>query len=317
MKIAALFPGYGSQFVGMAKELYDNSRLIQEHFEQASNCLDINFVKLCFASSDYEISKMNNAFPALFLVSSSIFDLLKQEGLEVDLVAGHGVGQYAALHAADSLSLPDGLYLLNKYVNMYHELLEHHDLSFIKVFDLATKDVEQVCKKYNTAQTPVNIAVYDSETEHTIVGDKKAVKQVANDLIDLEGTTDVVGYEVGLHSDAMKTIADTFSMYLAKVDFNDASTQLLCNVDLKKINTGKDLQACAVSWITKPVYWAQVLDNLIDYDLIIQIGPGTTLNDMIVKQYPDKKIITINNWDDITALKEMLGIKKETQEVEE
>ena len=72
MKVGMLFPGYGSQFVGMGKELYDDSRIIQEYFEEAANCLNINFVKLCFAASDAELARMENAYPALFLLSSRI-----------------------------------------------------------------------------------------------------------------------------------------------------------------------------------------------------------------------------------------------------
>jgi [acyl-carrier-protein] S-malonyltransferase len=72
MKVAMLFPGYSSQFVGMGKELYDEYRVVQEFFEEASNCLNLNFVKLCFASSDAELSKVHKAYPAMFLVSTSI-----------------------------------------------------------------------------------------------------------------------------------------------------------------------------------------------------------------------------------------------------
>ena len=77
MKCALIFPGYSSQYVGMGKELYDEYRIVQEYFEEASNCSNINFVKLCFASSDIELAKLTNAYMALFLIGSSVFALLK------------------------------------------------------------------------------------------------------------------------------------------------------------------------------------------------------------------------------------------------
>jgi len=108
MKIALLFPGYGSQFVGMGKELYNDYRIVQEYFEEASNCINTNFVKLCFASSDAELSKITNAYTSLFLVGSSIYALLKELEIEPDMVAGYNNGEFAAMFAGGCFSFPDG-----------------------------------------------------------------------------------------------------------------------------------------------------------------------------------------------------------------
>src|SRR3984957_20471227 len=110
MKIAFLFPGYGSQFVGMGKELYDESRIIQEYFEEASNCLNINFVKLCFASSDAELGKVTNAYGSLFLTRSAIAALLNEQRTVPDVVAWHALGELSAICSMHGISLPDGLY---------------------------------------------------------------------------------------------------------------------------------------------------------------------------------------------------------------
>ena len=114
MKVGMLFPGFGSQFVGMGKEIYDNSRIVQEYFEEASNCANINFVKLCFASSDAELALISNAYLALFLTTVSTAAAVKEIGFEMDIVAGYGVGEIAAICATKGLSFPDGIYLLTK-----------------------------------------------------------------------------------------------------------------------------------------------------------------------------------------------------------
>jgi len=315
MKIAALFPGYGSQFVGMGKDLYDEYRLIQEHFEVAANCLDINFVKLCFASSDLEIAKMSNAYPALFLVSSSIFDLIRQEGIEVDLVAGYNIGQYAAMHAAGSLSLPDGLYVLAKYAESYQELLDSDEFSFYRIEGMRAKQLEQLCKKFSVGQFVVGISVYERTDHHIIAGHARAVDQVCQEVMDLEGTTEIIGPEDGLHSPLMMPIVDAFTLYRAKVDFKDGTIPLMCGTDMGIIKKGNDLLECATSWISQPVHWAQIMEKLSSYDLLIEIGPGTQLRAMIEPIYPDKKIISVNNRSDINELKTILDIKISSSEI--
>src|SRR3990167_1799204 len=127
MKIALVFPGYASQYVGMGKELYDEYRIVQEYFEEASNCANVNFVKLCFASSDAELGKLANAYMSLFLVGGSVFALLKEYDIIPDIVAGYNNGEVTALFTCGCFSFPDGLYLLNKFSSFYQEALEAID----------------------------------------------------------------------------------------------------------------------------------------------------------------------------------------------
>ena len=115
-KIALIFPGYGSQYVGMGKDLYDEYRTVQELFEEAYSCQNLNFVKLCFASSDQDLSEIVNAFQSIFLLCCALFNLLKELGVKPDVVTGQGIGYFASLFAGGSITLPDGLYLLNNFL---------------------------------------------------------------------------------------------------------------------------------------------------------------------------------------------------------
>jgi [acyl-carrier-protein] S-malonyltransferase len=306
MKIAALFPGYGSHFVGAMKGLYDQSRLIQEHFEQASDCIGVNFVKLCFASSEVELSRMSNAYLTLFLASSSLFDLLKQEGVEVDCVAGHTIGQYAAMYAAGSLSLPDGLYIINKFVKMYQDILDAGEYSFARIFDITSPELEKLCKKASSKKAKVTVAIYEGATEHVIAGSAPLVDAVCKQVIDREGVVEFVGAESGLHSSLMEPALIPFKMYLEKVDFKDAALPVLCSADGNALRVGTDLKACTVASITQPVLWNKVMDHVINYDLLIQIGPGTVLHDMIKQLYPVKKILTLTSRADIEKIKALI-----------
>ena len=318
MKVAMVFPGFNSQFVGMGKELYDEHRIIQEYFEQASSCLDINFIKLCFASSDAEISTIRHAYTSLFLVSSSIAALVKQEGIVFDVVAGYNQGDYAALFAADGIGLADGLYLLNKYAVFYQKLLDEREFSAISIRGLDAKQVEDICFKAGANQeSKVFVAIYETETKQVVAGDTDAVERVRDLIVELynDKKIDISGANlaVGLHSPLMDPVIDQFEIYLEKVDFHDLSVPMIESVNGIIIEQGKRVREHVISRINSPVVWTRVMQQLSQYDAIIEVGPGSVLTKMICKQYPDKMVFTINKQADLDALKKALG-KEQTEQ---
>ncbi len=318
MKVAMVFPGFNSQFVGMGKELYDEHRIIQEYFEQASSCLDINFIKLCFASSDAEISTIRHAYTSLFLVSSSIAALVKQEGIVFDVVAGYNQGDYAALFAADGIGLADGLYLLNKYAVFYQKLLDEREFSAISIRGLDAKQVEDICFKAGANQeSKVFVAIYETETKQVVAGDTDAVERVRDLIVELynDKKIDISGANlaVGLHSPLMDPVIDQFEIYLEKVDFHDLSVPMIESVNGTVIEQGKRVREHVISRINSPVVWTRVMQQLSQYDAIIEVGPGSVLTKMICKQYPDKMVFTINKQADLDALKKALG-KEQTEQ---
>src|ERR1700733_12339066 len=196
MKIALLFPGYGSQFVGMGKDLYDEYRIVQEYFEEASNCLNNNFVKLCFASSDSELGKMVNAYTALFLLGCSTYAVLKENGIEPDVVTGYNDGESAALFAAGCFSLPDGLYLLSKMCSFYQEHIDAMDVDAIRITNVSTKQIEDACERVSGAEGKAFIAIYNSPTDHIVAGNRNQLSEI-KDSIDAPGTVEYIGAEGG------------------------------------------------------------------------------------------------------------------------
>jgi [acyl-carrier-protein] S-malonyltransferase len=305
MKIALLFPGYGSQFVGMGKDLYDEYRVVQEYFEEASNCLDVNFVKLCFASSDAELGKMVNAYTALFLVGASVYAVLKESGIEPHVVAGYNNGESTALFAASCFSLPDGLYLLNKFCLFYEEFIKEMNIDVIQIKNVSTKQLENACERVSGADGKAFIAVYNSSTDHIVAGNASQIIEI-RDSIEVPGSVEYLGNEFGLHSVLANQLVDQFKIYLEKVDFKNLHIPLISNIDGAIVTNGDDIKERFIRHINSPLMFNNVLHSLADCDFIILANSDKNLLKMVKDIYPEKKIVSIAKKSDIDTLKEII-----------
>ena len=309
MKIGMIFPGYGSQYVGMAKDVYDASRAMQEYFDQASLCVDINFIKLCFASSDVELAKMQQAYSALFIVSSSLYATLAHEGIEPDVVTGYNIGLYAAMHAAKGLSFADGLYVLKKLTLFAQELLDRESYGMLRIKGPSTEELTLLLKQI--AQDQLSIAVYELPNQHIIVGSEQVVD---NSLQQLKALPDIKIEEIssafGLHAAYMQPAIDAFKIYLEKVDFKDIAIPMISNVSGEYVHEGTQLKEEVIQHLTQPVQWLECLRALHTCDIILSVGPGTDLVDMAKQLYPHKVVMGISSLADIEMIKKIIEEKK-------
>jgi len=315
MKIAMIFPGYGSQYVGMAKELYDEHRIVQEYFEEASNCLPINFVKLCFASSDADVAQLNHAYPALFLVSCSLFALLKEQGIHPTLITGFNQGEYAAMFAAGCITFPDGLYLLSKYSTFYQDALNEMSAEIIRIHGVPTQVLSDMCIQAGKNGDAPSIAAYFTETDHEVSGTFAAVSEL-RDLVHQKFASakiEEVTVQGGLHSPMMQQVVNNYKIYLEKVDFKDPALPMISGIDGRLVATGAEVKERVVTQIDSPILWNKVADVLAAHDLIIEVGPGTMLSELLKKTNPDKVVVSFNKQADIEKIKSMMPKPKPEQ----
>lgn len=307
-KIGFIFSGYGSQWVGMGKDLYDSSRLVQELFEEASNCLDTNFVKLCFASSDAELSKIENAYVALYLVSTAISQVLKEAGIVPYKVAGYDIGQYAAISAIDALSMPDALYLLKKYASFFQAFLDEYPVKGMRVSGISLDELEKMCKKVSKKEQVAVVAVVEGDEQFVVTATYDAGLELEEMLEKLSYVklvdTSVAG---GFHAPIMDGIVKQMKMYLEKVDFKDSTAPLIASVIGEPVTTGETIRAAVMQNIHAQTQWQKVQEKFADCDYILEIGPGKWLEKGFSARYPNKKVYALNGLQDIDHIKHELG----------
>lgn len=305
MKIAMIFPGYGSQFVGMGKDLYDESRTMQEYFEQAGQCLDVNFVKLCFASSDTEIGKMLHAYASLFLVSSSIAALLKEMGIKPDIAAGYGVGQYAAIHTLDGITFADGLYLLSKFSLFWQDFVSSGGYAIARIKGCSEDDIKDIFQDIHA--TSLHIAAIELPQQYIISGTEQEMQTCLQEISGLKKVrVEELPLEYGLHSHIMQDLLQQFEIYFEKVDFKDTQIPLIASSSAQLLHAGRQIRHEVIDAEKKTMLWLDIMHKLKDINLILCIGPGSFLQDLCKQVYPEKEILVIQKPADVEYVKKLV-----------
>jgi len=321
MKIGIIFPGQGSQYLGMGKSFYDRERLVQELFEQASKCLDLNFVRLCFASSDKEMKETINAQTSIFLASAAIYTVLnKKYGIVPDLVAGHSSGEYSAVYAAGGMNFADVLYLLKKRASFMQEATKGNVGGMLAVIGLSLQELKIICNKYDRPESNdyvAEIVNYNSPKQFVVSGTLPELDQIKDEVKLLKGKAIELSVAGAFHSRLMKQVEKDFSAYLVKVDFKDLQVSLINNVESKIVKTSEEIKSSLVGQTSLPVLWWPSMEQFKEMDLIIEIGPGTKFSKILKREWPEKQIFSINELQDLHALLEKLGIPIQEEEIVE
>jgi len=276
-KTAFLFPGQGSQFVGMAKDLYDNYNEIKQIYQTADEIMETSLSKICFDGPEEDLKQTKYTQPAIFVHSIAVLELLKQKGISPAASAGHSLGEYSALVAAESLSFEDGL----KLVKIRGESMQQAGIeqpgTMAAIIGLEPDIIEEVCNKVSGIVQPAN---FNSPGQVAISGEVKAVHD-AMDKLKETGAKKVIELVVSgaFHSPLMEYAQQGLSDALKKVEIKDTSIPVYTNVTALPVTKSDEIKELLFKQLTHPVRWMEIYLNMAKdgFEDFIELGPGKVL----------------------------------------
>jgi [acyl-carrier-protein] S-malonyltransferase len=282
-QLAFLFPGQGSQKVGMGKALYDASPLARAVFEEADSALSFSLSKLCFEGPEAELTLTANAQPAILTTSIAALRVVQAEtGWRPTVVAGHSLGEYSALVAADSLSLTDAVRVVNARGRFMQEAVAPGVGAMAAILGLEPADVEAACAEA-CAELPGEIvtpANFNGGRQIVIAGHKRAVERACV-AAKARGATRALPLAVSapFHCQLMQPAAERLAAELAKIQFRAPSVPVIANVDAAPNTDGERVRPLLVQQVTAPVRWEQTVQRLDSMQVTraLELGQGTVL----------------------------------------
>jgi [acyl-carrier-protein] S-malonyltransferase len=281
MNTALMFVGQGSQYVGMMKDLYEKFPSAKQQIEKADSILGYNISNICFEGPIEILKETRNTQPALFLHSAVIFDLIKDK-IQFNAVAGHSVGEYAALYSAGVLSFENALKLVSLRGKLMFEAGENEPGTMFAVIGLDDDKVIEVCRLLteNGNGNVVVAANFNSPSQVVVSGSAGYLRENANKFKEA-GAKMVKELVVSgaFHSPLMKPAQEKLETAIHSIDFNHANVPVYSNVFAKPLTKAIEIKEALIKQLTFPVLWTQTLIEMKSNGIgkFIEIGPGNVL----------------------------------------
>lgn len=280
---AFVFPGQGSQFVGMGKDLYENNTLAKELFDKANEILGFSITDIMFAGTDDQLKQTNVTQPAVFL-HSVISALCLGDEFAPDMVGGHSLGEFSALVAAGALSFEDGLKLVATRANAMQKACEANPGTMAAIIGLPDEKVEEVCAEVSTEGNVVVAANYNCPGQLVISGNVDAINSACEKLKE-GGAKRALPLKVGgaFHSPLMQLAKNELEAAIEKATFNTPKCPVYQNVDAAPHTSPEEIKANLIAQLTSSVRWTASVQAMIadGADDFTECGPGKALQGMI------------------------------------
>ena len=310
-KIAFLFPGQGSQSVGMGKDLYENFESAKTVFDTADSVLNKSISTICFEGPEEDLKQTINTQPAIVTMSiAAMKALTSQIDIKPDYVAGHSLGEYCAMYTAGVMSLENTLKSIQKRADLMGATKGGSMAAVLN----ASEEQSKAGLAEGSKVGYVDVANYNSPAQVVITGDENAVK-AAGDYMLANGVRRVVPLAVSgaFHSKFMENAGHEFASFISNVELNDASIPVITNVDAEPTVNSSDFREKMPKQIYSSVHWTQTIEKMVSdgVEIFIEIGPGKVLAGLNKKIAPDAVVYNVYDKASldatVSALSEMMA----------
>tara|TARA_X000001036_G_scaffold75050_1_gene66613 strand:- start:120 stop:1046 length:927 start_codon:yes stop_codon:yes gene_type:complete len=305
---SVIFPGQGSQMVGMGKEFYDKFDLVKNLFKEADDTLNFSISKLILEGPKEELDLTANTQPAIFLISYSIYNVIKKE-FNINLskakyFAGHSLGEYSALSCAGYLNFSDTLKILRIRGEAMQNSVPKGEGGMVAVLGSTVEIIEKILKD-NDQILSVQIANDNSEGQIVLSGKTNDLDKIIFILKENNIKNIKLPVSAPFHCSLMNRATKIMSNELSKLNFIEGENRLISNVTANEISNTNELKDLLIKQIENRVRWRESVVNMINSDVnhFIEIGPGKVLSGLVKRISKHMKIDTINNQGDIEGLK--------------
>lgn len=297
-KIAFLFPGQGSQFIGMGKELYEQVPAAKRLFDEADETLETKLSSLIFEGDAKELTLTYNAQPALLTTSIAVLEKFKESGITPDFTAGHSLGEYSALVAAGAMSFKDAVYTVRKRGEFMNEAVPAGEGAMAAILGMDADALKQVTDKVTEDGHLVQLANLNCPGQIVISGTAKGV-ELASEQAKENGAKRAIPLDVSgpFHSELMKPAAEKLKEVLDSCELKNADVPVISNVSADVMTDKADIKEKLIEQLYSPVRFEETVNKLIAEGVttFIEIGPGKVLSGLVKKVNRRLKTIAVSD----------------------
>jgi [acyl-carrier-protein] S-malonyltransferase len=303
-KFGFLFPGQGSQTIGMGKDLYDHFPWVKEVYDQAESLLGFPLKEISFSGPEEKIRQTIYTQPVLFVHSSVLSRALLEKGVEAVCAAGHSLGEFSALASAGAFSFEEGLKLVSQRAGLMQKAGEKGPGTMAAVIGLKADIVMEICMEARE-QGIVQPANYNSPQQVVISGSREGVEK-AMALCEARGAKRVVELNVSgaFHSQLMAHVMEEFGTVLEKVSLSMPRIPVYANVTAKPYTGSGEIRTLLHHQLTHPVRWVETIGNMIEQgvETFIEVGAGKVLSGLVRRINRDVDVLACGTLDDLNRL---------------